>query len=223
MNTDVKLIAVVLGASGLTGSALVSQLLKDDNFSELHLLVRRKLEIADPKIIQHVVDLENIAQLEKAIPQQAILFSCIGTTQKNVKGDKVAYRKIDLDIPMRVASIVKEKGGHQMVLLSSVGANPSSGNFYLGLKGEVEKKIAALNFDCLHIYRPSILVGDRKEKRVGESIGKWVMQALSFLLVGNWGNYKPAKVSAIASSMRKVILEKRKGIQYYYWKDFSAR
>lgn len=222
MNTESKLVAVILGASGLTGGELVSQLLKDDNFSALHLLVRRKLELNDPRIFQHVVDLENKTQLEEVIPEQAILFSCIGTTQKNVKGDKQAYRKIDLDIPLRVATIVRAKGGQQMVLLSSVGANASSGNFYLALKGEVEEKIATLNFDCLHIYRPSILVGDRKEKRVGESIGKWVMQAVAFLLVGSWQNYKPANVRGIAASMRKVVRENRKGIQYYYWKDFSS-
>lgn len=222
MQNDTKFVAVILGASGLTGSVLVSQLLRDDNFSEIHLLVRRKLELHGPGLYQHVVDLENIAQLEQVIPEKAILFSCIGTTQKKVKGDKAAYRSIDLDIPLRVATIVRAKGGQQMVLLSSVGASASSGNFYLALKGEVEEKIAMLNFDCLHIYRPSILVGDRKEKRVGESIGKWLMQAVAFLLVGSWQNYKPANVRAIAASMRKVIRENRKGIQLYYWKDFSS-
>lgn len=221
MQKDTKFVAVILGASGLTGSALVSQLLQDDNFSELHILVRKKLELHGPGIYQHVVDLENTAQLEAVIPPEAILFSCIGTTQKKVKGDKAAYRSIDLDIPLRTARIVKAKGGKQMVLLSSVGASASSRNFYLALKGEVEEKIAALHFDCLHIYRPSILVGDRKEKRLGESIGKWVMQAFSFLLMGSWQNYRPANVTAIATSMRKVIKEHRNGIHYYYWKDFN--
>ena len=222
MGTDKSFVAVVLGASGLTGNELVTQLIADTNFSEIHLLVRKQLEFNDPKIRQHIVDFENESVLEKLIPQNAILFSCIGTTQKNVKGDKVAYRKVDLDIPMRVASMVKVKGGQQMVLLSSVGAKASSGNFYLALKGEVEEKIASLHFDSLHIYRPSILVGNRKEKRTGEAIGKWIMQAVSFLLVGSWRHYRPAKVSRIAESMRKVVTENRKAIHYYYWEDFSS-
>lgn len=222
MGTGKSFVALVIGASGLTGNELVTQLISDTNCSEIHLLVRKQLEFNDPKIRQHVVDFENESALEKLIPQNATLFSCIGTTQKHVKGDKIAYRKVDLDIPMRIASMAKSKGGQQMVLLSSIGAKASSGNFYLALKGEVEEKIAALHFDCLHIYRPSILVGNRKEKRIGETIGKWIMQALSFLLVGSWKHYRPAKVSQIAESMRKVVTENRQTIHYYYWENFSS-
>ena len=96
------------------------------------------------------------------------IFSCIGTTSSNVKGDKVLYRSIDFDIPVNAARFGSEAGFKQYLLVSAIGADAHSRIFYSRLKGEVEEVIATFPFDGLHIFRPSLLVGERKEKRLGE-------------------------------------------------------
>lgn len=219
---DTSFVALVLGASGLTGSALLNELIGSPNCSQIHILVRRPVDSTSPKLVTHVVDFSNKQELEACIPEKAVLFSCLGTTMRHVKGDKTAYRKIDFDIPLTVAGMVKAKGGKEMVLLSSIGANARSGNFYLALKGEIEEAFIKLQPEQLHIYRPSVLVGNRKEKRMGEGLGKILLQALSFLLIGKWSNYHPAPVEKIAHSMVDAIGKKDTPVQYYYWKDFSG-
>lgn len=212
--------AVVIGASGLTGTALVKKLTESDHCVQVHVIVRKPMTTLPSKVHQHIVDFDDRSQLEACIPPDAVLFSCMGTTMKKVKGDKAAYRKIDHDIPLRVASIVMEKGGREMVLLSSIGAKEESGNFYLSLKGAIESSFISLQPDTLHIYRPSVLVGHRIENRLGERFGQVLLKLLSFLLLGNWSNYRPAPVEKIAASMVQVAGQKRPGVHYYYWKDF---
>src|SRR4051812_1251889 len=171
--------AVVLGATGLVGEQLVSQLLNDSTFSKVRILVRRLVKLSHPKLEVEVVNFDNLVEYRHTLGRGNCIFCTIGTTQKKVKGDKNAYWKVDVDIPLNAAKMGKDAGFAKYILVSAVGANDHSKNFYLRLKGEVEREIAVINFESFHVFRPSILLGERKELRLAEKVGKGVMQGLS--------------------------------------------
>lgn len=123
--------AIVLGATGQVGSLLVSQLLQDPYYENVRVLVRRAYDRLDPKLESRLVNFKHLPSLKAALGNGHTLFCCIGTTMKLVKGDKVLYREIDLDIPVHSGELGYENGIRQCVLVSAVGADPRSRNFYL--------------------------------------------------------------------------------------------
>ncbi|HEX4851324.1 MAG TPA: NAD(P)H-binding protein, partial [Puia sp.] len=133
--------AIVLGATGMVGAELVRQLISDDQFRYIDVLSRRPLSFQDPKLNVKLVKFDDTNSFRSAIDKADTIFCCIGTTMKQVKGDKDLYRKIDFDIAVNAARFGSENGVVQYVLVSAVGANALSRNFYLRLKGEVEEAI----------------------------------------------------------------------------------
>ena len=191
--------ATLVGATGLIGSHLLQALLKDAYFDTIRILVRRPTDITHPKLEKKIVDFNDSDSLLVALSNSDVLFCAIGTTQKKVKGDKDAYRKIDFDIPVKLARFCNMTGCEKFILVSSAGANSRSMNFYQRLKGETDDSVKEAGPKTIHIMRPSLLLGDRKEFRFGENIGKAVMTTLSFLI--------PDKYKAIqASDVAKVML-----------------
>src|SRR5690242_8899902 len=164
--------AVVIGATGLIGSNVVKTLLNDAAFEKVIVLVRKSFAVADAKLELQFVDFNNIDDLSQKIGKGDSIFCCVGTTQKKVKGDLNEYRKVDHDIPVNTARIALSKGFKKYLLVSSVGANANASNFYFKLKGEVEEEISAMPFESVHIFQPSMLMGERKEFRFGEVIAK---------------------------------------------------
>ncbi len=134
------------------------------------------------------MDFNDSDSLLVALSNSEVVFCCVGTTQKKVKGDKNAYRKVDYAIPVNAARFCKMTGCSTFILVSSVGANRTSNNFYLRLKGEVEDAVKAIGLPSVYIMRPSVLQGDRKEFRLAESISKKLISALAFLIPSK---YKP--------------------------------
>ena len=192
------MIATVAGASGLIGSYLLEQLLQDDDYKTVRILIRRPFALEHPKLEKKIVDFTDSDSLLVAISNSDVIFCSIGTTQKKVKGNKEAYRKIDYDIPVKIARLGKMTGCEKFVLVSSAGASSKSRSFYLKLKGEVEDAVKETGLRSVHIMRPSILLGDRKEFRLGEGIGKGVMQVFSFLLPSR---YRPVRAKLVAKAM----------------------
>ena len=160
-----ELTAVVIGASGLTGSYVVEELLKDTAFGIVRILVRRPVQLIHNKLQEEVVDFNDINNYTQKFGEGDIIFSCIGTTQKKMKGDKAAYEKIDFDIPVNAARVGIAKSYKKFLMVSSVGANEHSPNFYLKLKGKTENAISKLEFESICFFRPSVLLGERKELR----------------------------------------------------------
>lgn len=193
--------AILIGASGLIGQHLLQELLADSSVETVKLIGRRSLGLSHPKLSEAIIDFDNEAAYRDAISDADTIFCCVGTTQKKVKGDQAAYRKVDYDIPVRAARYAAAKGFQRYLLVSSVGADAKSSNFYLKLKGEVEAAIAAQPIPSIYFMRPSILLGQRSESRIGENIGKAVMQAFSFLLIGGMRRYKPIQGAAVARAM----------------------
>ena len=211
--------AVVIGATGLIGSQLVNLLLKDNDFSDVRILVRRPISISHPKLTVQVVDFDNYHGLKEKISTGHSLFCCVGTTQKKVKGDKVAYRKVDFDIPVNSAHAAIENGMKRYLLVSSIGADPGSNNFYLKLKGEAEQAISKLSFESIHFFRPSLLLGDRKEFRAGERIAQVSMKMLSFIFLGRIKKYKPIHSNDVAKAMIAAAKKSAGGVQIHEYDD----
>lgn len=193
--------ATIIGATGLIGNYLLEELLKDDFYHTIRILIRRPVEINHPKLEKKLVDFADAESFRLALEGSDVVFCAIGTTQKKVKGDKAAYRKVDYDIPVNAARFCKMTGCETFVLVSSVGANSKSNNFYLQLKGEVEDAIKEVGLKSVHFMRPSVLLGDRKEFRSGEKISKCIMSAFSFLIPSK---YKPIHGKDVAKAMLAV-------------------
>jgi len=170
--------AIVLGATGLIGKKVTEHLLKNDNYSTVIILVRKPLNINHPKLKQHIF---NYDAIDNTLLKGDDLFCCLGTTIKTA-GSKEAFRKVDLDYVVNVAKASKVNGINHFAVISAMGANKNSTVFYNQIKGEMEESIKAVGFNSTYIIRPSLLLGDRKEFRFGELIGKFFMITLSFLI-----------------------------------------
>jgi len=190
--------ATVIGATGLIGSHLLELLLADDNFDSVRILLRRPFDLTHPKLEKKLVDFSDMESFRLALEGSDVIFCAIGTTQKKVKGDKSAYRKVDFDIAVNAAQLGKLCGCETFVLVSAVGANSQSNNFYLKLKGETEEAVKATGIKSIHIVRPSLLLGDRKEFRLGEKMAQWVMPVFSFLTPKK---YRPIHAKKVAEMM----------------------
>ncbi len=207
--------ATLIGATGLIGNFLLEELLKDDFFTTVRILIRRPLDITHPKLEKKLVDFSDTESFRLALEGSDMVFSAIGTTQQKVKGDKEAYRKVDYDIPVNAARFGKLTGCETFLLVSSIGANSKSSNFYLKLKGEVEDAIQAVGLRSVHIMRPSLLLGQRKESRFGERLAKAVMKTFSFLVPAK---YKAIQGRAVAKAMIVAAKKSTDGLFIYEYK-----
>ena len=195
--------ALIFGSSGLVGGHLLNQLIKDTNYSKIKLFVRSDAEISDPKVEIIKTDFNNLQNHKEDIKGDDCFF-CIGTTKKN-SPDKDEYKRVELDIPREVAKIAKSNLVNSFIFVSALYANPKSSGEYIRFKGQVEEELKELNFPKLGIMRPSFLIGNRKEKRVSETIGIFVFKLLSPLLLGPLKKMKPIHSETVAKAMIVVI------------------
>ena len=193
--------AILIGASGLTGGLLLDQLLHDPVFSKIKLIARRPLGIQHVKLEEAIINFEDEISFSREISNADVLFCCVGTTQKKVRGDLAAYRKIDFDIPVNAARFCAQQHMRSFLLVSSVGANAASGNFYLRLKGETEAAVLSQSIPSIYIMRPSMLLGNHPETRWGEVIGQPLMRFLSLFFVGGLSKYKAIHAKDVARAM----------------------
>jgi uncharacterized protein YbjT (DUF2867 family) len=210
--------ATIIGATGLIGGYLLEELLKNDLYDTIRILVRRPVESNHPKLEKKLVDFSDTESFRLALEGSDTVFCAIGTTQQKVKGDKAAYRKIDYDITVNAARFCKLNGCETFCFVSSVGANSKSGNFYLQLKGEIEEAVKATGLRSVSIMRPSVLLGDRKEFRLGEKISKGIMATFTFLIPSK---YKPVHGRDVAKAMIILAAKKTEGIQVYQYHEIK--
>ena len=184
--------AWLAGGSGLVGGVLLRQLLDDAQFDAVISVGRRRLPLEHPKLTQVVADLASPAALEP-LAAPSVAFSCLGTTIKKA-GTREAFKAVDHGAVLSFAAAARRKGARAFVHVSSLGADVRSRAFYLAVKGEVERDVAALGFPSTYALRPSMLDGKREEHRPAEAIGLVVTRALGPLL----GRWRPTKVEAVA-------------------------
>jgi uncharacterized protein YbjT (DUF2867 family) len=214
-----ELKAVVIGATGLTGNLILEELLKDDTFKAVRILVRNPVKISHPKLQQEIVDFNDIDDYTQKFGEGDVIFCCIGTTKKKVKGDKAAYTKIDFDIPVNTARIGVSKGFKQFQIVSAVGANENSSNFYLQLKGKTENALKQFHYRGIGIFQPSILNGNRKEKRMGEQIIQTIMDLISMFLLGPLEKYRAIGANNVAKAMVNESKHQNTGVHYYRYAE----
>ena len=207
-----KKTAVIIGATGLVGKQLVSQLIQHSAFSKIVVLVRRSTGITHPKLQEVLVSFDELTRSKNQIKGD-VLFSCMGTTIKQVKTKENQY-KVDYTYQYETAKFAAENGIKTYVLVSSAGANPKSKSFYTRMKGELEEAILQLPFGKIRILRPSFLMGNRTEFRLGERIGIAVTNFFASFIppLKKWHgitDYEVARAmitSALDSNTDKVIV-----------------
>ena len=214
-----ELTAVVIGATGLTGNLLVEELLNDDDFKSVRTLVRNPTDMDHPKLEQRVVNFNDKNDYAQKFGEGDIIFCCVGTTQKKVNKDKAAYAKVDYDLPVNAAEIGISKGFKQFLIVSAIGANENSSNFYLSLKGKTENRLKQFPYISIGIFQPSILNGNRKESRIGERFLQVIMDLLSFLLLGPLKKFRAIGANNVAKAMVEASKKQSPGIHYYQYSE----
>lgn len=205
--------AIILGSTGLTGGHLLHILLSSNTYDRVISFVRNNTRISHPKLIEHVVDFDNIESFEDLV-QGDDLFCCLGTTIKKA-GSQKAFEKVDLTYPIHFAKIAVTTGLKQYLSISSIGANPKSNNFYLRTKGTCEEELRKLPFQSTSIFRPSLILGNRKEFRLGERIAKYSMKVFSLFLFGKLRKYKSVEAKDIAYAMFYIAQQNTIGYHIY--------
>ena len=196
-----ELTALVIGATGATGSALVTQLLEDNRFNSVVVFSRRPLSISDPKLTCHIVDFDK-PQLWAHLVKGDVLFSALATTLKQAGSQKEQY-KIDYTYQYQTAETAAANGVESYVLVSAAGANENSMLFYPRIKGQLDKSAGALPFKHIHIFRPGFLIRPPDKIRPMEKLGIAIIQGLNTL--GLFKSQKPLPVSVLAQKMRSVL------------------
>ena len=191
--------ALLLGASGLVGGHCLRLLLEEPSSARVIVLVRKPLPLTHEKLVQYVVNFDELENLGNCVPVDDV-YCCLGTTIKRA-GSQEAFRKVDYDYTVRLAVLAQHCGATQFLLVSSLGADPHSRIFYNRVKGEVEEAIRKIPFTACQLFRPSLLVGERKEHRPGEKAATFIMKTLKPLMSGPLMNYRSIQARDVAKAM----------------------
>ena len=205
--------AIIIGSTGLTGYHLLRKLISSDVYDKVICFVRNTSKLSHPKLTQYIVDFDKPESYQDLIEGND-MFCCLGTTIKHA-GSQEAFEKVDLHYPLQFAKAAVIKGVKQFSIISSIGANPQSNNFYLRTKGKCEEGLRTLSFQSTSIFRPSLLIGNRKEFRLGEKIGEFIMRGLSIFLIGKLRKYRPVKSKDVADAMFQIAQKNTVGFHVY--------
>jgi uncharacterized protein YbjT (DUF2867 family) len=205
--------ALVIGSTGLIGSQLVDVLLESVHYQKVIIFVKRESGKSHPKLEQHIINFDAPETFQHLVKGDDV-FCTIGTTIKKA-GSQSAFRKVDYEYPIAFSKIAKTNNIKQFLIVSSLGANKDSNNFYLKTKGEMEAALAKANFETTVIVRPSLLLGQRSEFRLGEKIGAFFSKGFSFLLLGSLKKYLPIESSTVARALYLLAQSNVKGYIIY--------
>lgn len=213
------LTGVVFGSTGLIGNHLVEELLTDEFYEQVVMVTRKPVERSHPKLVIQIIDLMDAEAIESVIPEGAIVFSAIGTTMKTVKWDRDLYRSIDFGINEAIANASVRKNVPALLVVSSIGANSKSSNFYTALKGQIEESLREKNLRSLIIVQPSLLLGSRSGFRLGEKLAQWIMPLFSFLMPSA---YRPIKGIEVARAMVRYSKKQLTGVQVITYQEMKT-
>jgi uncharacterized protein YbjT (DUF2867 family) len=207
-------VALVAGSSGMVGGQLLPLLLQAPQYTRVHALSRRPLPFDHPRMANRVVRFEASLQAQLKGLQCQDAFCCLGTTIRDA-GSQAAFRAVDHDLVLEFSQLALSCGAERLVVVSAVGANPGSKNFYLRVKGETEKALEGLRFRALDIMQPSLLLGSRRELRpleLAAQVGMWLMNPL---LLGSWSRYRAIGAATVAAAMCGAAASGRRGVYRY--------
>lgn len=201
---------LLAGATGLVGSALLVQLMENPKVKEITVLTRRPLDFLDTRRAHHSSKLKVIITLFDDVDQTLedvnadVVFCTLGTTIKVAKTQE-AFREVDYEYPLALARWAKRSGASHYAVITAMGASTASKFFYSRVKGELEESLASLKLPMVHIFQPSLLLGQRRNMRMGESIGAWAFKGLQFTMVGPFRKYRPIKGEDVARGMIQAV------------------
>ena len=205
--------ALVIGSTGLIGSHLLNILLESNKYSKVIAFTKRDLGIKNSKLVQHIIDFDQPETYSQLIVGDDF-FCTIGTTIKKA-GSQKEFRKVDFEYPKQFASFALQNNVTQFLIISSLGANASSSNFYLKTKGEIQEYLKATDFETVAVLQPSLLLGDRTEFRLAEKVGGFFMKVLSFVFFGNLKKYKPIEGKTVAKALFTIAQRSNVGFKIY--------
>lgn len=212
--------AVLFGASGFIGAHLLSSLLNSKDYEVVTVVVRRKLDVHHPKLKVLIGDYHSLPTLKEDIVADEV-FIALGTT-KNKTPERQAYYEVDHDYPVLAAKIAKERGARAVFMVTAVGANPKAAVFYLRTKGEAERDLLALNFEHTHIFRPSMLMGNRKESRPLERFFMAIWWFIGPLLIGKGlEKYRGISGKQVAKAMVNAAQNQTEQLKIYHWREMQ--
>lgn len=199
--------ALVIGGTGLIGQHLVQKLCARSAYKSVILLNRRASQLQHPKLTERIVDFAALRLQDQADD----VFCCLGTTIK-AAGSQAAQYEVEVSYPLEVARQALALGAKQFLIVTSTGADPRSRIFYNRMKGEVETQLQALGYDGLHIFRPSLLLGQRNEARAGEQVGTVLAKLLDPFMVGFLARWKAIDAAKVAEAMVVEAIRQPHGI-----------
>lgn len=202
--------ALIAGAGGLTGTFCLQMLLQHPAYNAVIALVRKPLPLQHPKLQQIRVDFDNL----QTVPAADDVFCCLGTTIKKA-GSQENFRKVDYGYVVGVARAALASGAKRFLLVSSMGAGAKSDIFYSRVKGETEDAVMQLPYEAVHIFRPSLLLGNRQEHRLGESLAMAAFKVVGFVMVGPLAKYRGILASDVAKAMVAVAQQNTTGNHIY--------
>ena len=205
--------ALVLGATGMVGTELVKLLSSKKYYQTINLLTRRPLNLSDPTINQQVIDFNQLEQYTDLFQVQDI-YICLGTTIKKAK-TKEAFRKVDYEYVVEAAKLAKRGNIEKLLIITAAGADPKSRVFYSRVKGEVEEALKNMELHSLHIFRPSLLLGNRNEFRLGEAVMGKASSVLTKVMIGPLRPYRPIHAATVAAAMFKTAQTNQQGTHVY--------
>jgi uncharacterized protein YbjT (DUF2867 family) len=203
--------AVVLGATGLVGGHCLDLLLADDAWTRVTVIARRPLGRSHPRLVEHVADFDRLDEHAGAFAGDEV-FCCLGTTIR-AAGSQAAFRRVDHDYVVKAAELARSQTVPRFLLVSALGADPGSGVFYNRVKGETERDISTQAFEGVALLRPSLILGDRAERRPAEALAQKAAPILSPLLVGPLRKYRAISAHTIARALLRLAKEPLAGIR----------
>jgi uncharacterized protein YbjT (DUF2867 family) len=199
------------------GSEVLQLLLDDAEWQSVHSLVRRPSGPEQPKLIEHVVDFDDL-DAQVGLFAGADVFCCLGTTMAKA-GSREAFRKVDYDYVVKLAELASQarpRPAQQFLLVTAIGASSKSLSFYSRVKADAERAVSAVQVPAVHIFRPSLLLGSRGEGRPGEDVGKLLAPVVSPLMIGPLARYKPVYPAEVARRMVEVAKSLQPGVHIHY-------
>ncbi len=200
--------ALLAGATGLVGNALLKKLLADPFYTKVKVITRRSLDLSHPKMSEILTSFDDLEKFKNEI-QGNDVFCCLGTTMKKA-GSKKAFYRVDHTYVFELARLAKENGAESFLLVSALGAAKKSPVYYNRVKGEIEDDLSKLGYESLFIFRPSLLLGDRQEQRAGEDVAKNVYRVINPILPAK---YKAIQASDVAGAMLNTAKNSGPGIR----------
>jgi uncharacterized protein YbjT (DUF2867 family) len=211
--------ALVVGATGLVGSHCLRALLAREEYQTVIAFTRRRLGLENPRLLETIIDFDKLEEIDPF--PAADVYCALGSTIERA-GSQHAFLKIDYDYTRIIAERSAAAGAKQFTLVSSVGADPKSSNFYLRVKAELERAVGALPFESAHFFRPSFLIGKRSETRLADSAGAAGLRAIQFALAGKLRKYRPIRAEVLGAAMPAAVREGKPGRHIYHYDEILS-